>query len=66
MSRIFGFVIGLVWLGFAAGSFRRSLAGWSADASDLGFWWCVIGVLFTIAAGGAMVGTWIHTRQRHE
>ena len=64
MSRIFGFVVGLVWLGFAAWAFARSSEGWSAGASDLGFWWAVIGTLLGVAAGAALVGTWLHTRRR--
>ncbi len=66
MSRIFGFLIGLAWLGFAAGAFKNSAAGWSMDASDLGFWWGVVGVALTIAAGAALVGTWLHTQPRHD
>lgn len=62
MSRIFGFVIGLLWLVLAFLALRNSLAGWSAGASDLGFWWAVIAVFLTIAAGAAVVGTLIHTR----
>jgi len=63
MARIFGFLVGIVWLGLAFGAFRRSMAGWNAAQSDIGFWWTVIGSLLTIAAVGALVGTWIHTRQ---
>ena len=66
MSRIFGFLIGVVWLVFAGVSFRYSAAGWRADASDLGFWWGVVGVLLTLAAAGALLGTWLHTRPRHD
>jgi hypothetical protein len=50
---------------FAGVSFKNSAAGWSADASDLGFWWGVIAVFLTIAAGAAFVGTWLHTRPHH-
>lgn len=66
MSRIFGFLVGIVWLVFAGVAFRYSAAGWSADASDLGFWWGVVGVLLAVAAGGALLGTWLHTRSRHD
>ena len=66
MKRIFGFVIGIAWLGLAVGAFRNSAAGWSADHSDLGFWWTVIGTFLTIAATAALVGTWLHTRERHD
>lgn len=64
MSRIFGFLVGLVWLVFAGVSFKNSAAGWSADATDLGFWWAVIGVFLAIAAGAAFLGTVLHTRVR--
>jgi hypothetical protein len=67
MGRIFGFLVGIVWLVFASVAFRNSAAGWSADASDIGFWWAVIGVFLAIAAGGALLGTWLHTRpHRHD
>jgi hypothetical protein len=64
MARIFGFVVGIVWLGLAFGALRRSMAGWSAGNTDIGFWWAVITGLLTIAALGAFIGTWIHTRTR--
>ena len=66
MGRIFGFAVGLAWLGLAVGAFRNSSAGWGASATDLGFWWGVIGCLLTIAATAALVGTWLHTRERHD
>ena len=50
--RIFGILIGIVWLVFAAVAFRNSAAGWSAEASDIGFWWTIIGIFLTLAAGG--------------
>ncbi|HEX9885645.1 MAG TPA: hypothetical protein VGA70_04115 [Longimicrobiales bacterium] len=64
MARIFGFLVGFVWLGLAFGALRRSLAGWDAGQSDIGFWWAVIASLLTIASVGALVGTWLHTRPR--
>ncbi len=54
--------VGVVWLGLAFGAFRNSSAGWAGGHSDLGFWWAVIGGLLTIAALGALIGTWLHTR----
>ena len=66
MFRIFGFVVGIAWLGLAFGAFKNSAAGWGADATDLGFWWAVIGGFLTIAATAAIVGTWLHTRPRHD
>jgi hypothetical protein len=65
MSRLFGFLVGIVWLVFAGISFRNSAAGWSADATDLGFWWGIIGIFLTLASGTAFVGTWLHTRPGH-
>ena len=64
MKRIFGFVVGVIWLVFAFVAFRNSAAGWSGQHSDLGFWWAVIAVFLTIAAGAAIVGTLLHTRER--
>lgn len=57
MTRIFGFVVGVVWLVFAFVALRRSLDGWSVDHVDLGVWWGVITALLTIAASAALVGT---------
>jgi len=61
MSRIFGFLVGALWVVMALGAFRRSMAGWAADQTDIGFWWAVIGSFLAIAATGAFVGTWLHT-----
>ena len=63
MRKIFGFVIGILWLGLAVGAFRNSMTGWTMG-SDLGFWWTVIAVFLTIAATAAIVGTWLHTKPR--
>ena len=65
MGRIFGFLVGIVWLVFASVAFKNSAAGWGMNASDIGFWWAVIGVFLTIAAGGALIGTWLHSRPQH-
>lgn len=61
MARIFGFLVGIVWIGLTVVALRRSLAGWGAGQSDVGFWWAVIATFLGIAALGAFVGTWIHT-----
>jgi hypothetical protein len=63
MSRIFGFLVGIIWLVFVFIAFRRSAEGWGAGNTDIGFWWAVIGSLLTIASSAALVGTWIHTRR---
>lgn len=62
MNRIFGYVVGLVWLGLAFGAYQNSAAGRSAGQEDVGFWWLVIAGLLTIAALGALIGTTIHSR----
>lgn len=64
MGRIFGFLIGIIWLGLALLAFRRSAAGWDAGFSDVGVWWSIIAGLLAVAALGALVGTWLHTRPR--
>ena len=66
MRRIFGFAVGVVWLVFASVAYKNSAAGWSGSHTDLGFWWGVIAVLLTLAAGAAVVGTVLHTRERHD
>jgi hypothetical protein len=61
MSRIFGFLVGVVWIGLSLVASRRSMAGWAAGQTDIGFWWAVIAAFLAIAAVGALIGTWIHT-----
>lgn len=56
--------VGVVYLGIAFGAFARASAGWRDGYADIGFWWTVIGAFLTIAALGALVGTWIHTRPK--
>jgi len=62
MARIFAVAVGLVWAGFAYYAFSRSADGWGTGQPDVGFWWTVIAAFLTIAAGAAVVGTWLHTR----
>ena len=62
MNRIIGMGIGVIWLGLAFISLTKANAGWATGYEDIGFWWTVIAVLLTIAAGGAIIGTWIHTQ----
>jgi hypothetical protein len=63
MSRVFGFVIGAIWIVFSLLAFRNSALGWSEGHADLGFWWAVIAVLLAVAAGVALVGTARFRRQ---
>ena len=62
MNRIFGYVIGVIWLVLAYGAFQRGANGRALDQPDVAFWWTVIAGLLAIAAVGALVGTTIHTR----
>ena len=63
MKRILGMGVGVVYLGIAFGALTRANDGWATGYSDIGFWWTVIAVLLTIAALGALIGTWIHTQE---
>lgn len=63
MKRIIGMGIGIVYLGIAYGAYTRAAAGWDTGYGDVGLWWTVIAIILTIAAGGALIGTWIHTQQ---
>ena len=64
MKRILGMGVGVLYLGISFGALRWASAGREAGYAELGFWWTVIAVLLAIAAGGALIGTWIHTQQR--
>ena len=63
MKRVVGIYIGIFYLALSGFAFRESMGGWSAGHSDIGFWWAVIGGLLAIAALGALIGSWIHTRR---
>jgi len=62
MKRILGMAVGVVYLVIASGAYRTARAGWAEGHADLGVWWTVIGGLLTIAAFGALIGTYLHTR----
>ncbi len=57
MSRIFGFVVGAVWIVFALMAFGARSAGAAADQPDVVFWWTVILLGYAGAATVAIVGT---------
>ena len=63
MKRIIGMGVGVAYLGLAFIALQRASEGWNTGYADLGFWWTVIAVILTIASGGALVGTWLHTRE---
>ena len=54
--------VGVLYLVIAFGAYSRASTGWEEGHPDIGFWWTVIAVLLTIAALGALIGTWIHTQ----
>lgn len=60
MSRIFGFVIGAIWIVFALMAVRAASAGSAADQPDAAVWWTVITVFYGLAALVAIVGTARH------
>lgn len=62
MKRLFGMVVGVLYIGIAYSAFSRAQAGWADGYPDIGFWWTVITAFLTIAALAALVGTWIHTQ----
>lgn len=62
MNRIFGYVVGILWLGLAFMAFQNASAGRAAGQEDVEFWWTVISAILAIAALGALIGTTIHTR----
>ena len=63
MGRIFGFAIGIIWLGLAFLAFRSASNGWANGMPDWGFWWSVVASLLSIAGIGALVGTYITARE---
>jgi hypothetical protein len=62
MKRILGIGVGLVYFVIAFAAFSRARSGWEAGHGDIGFWFTVVSVLLTVAALGAIIGTWIHTQ----
>jgi uncharacterized membrane protein YsdA (DUF1294 family) len=60
MSRIFGFVIGVVLLVFAFMAFGARSAGVEAGQPDVTFWWTVILLGYAGAALAAILGTLRH------
>ena len=62
MKLIIGIVIAALYVVLSGLAFNTSNGGWAEGHGDLGIWWAVIGTLLGIAALGALLGTWFHTR----
>ncbi|MGE0161218.1 MAG: hypothetical protein AB7T31_17620 [Gemmatimonadales bacterium] len=62
MKRIIGWGVGVFYLGLSYGAFSSASAGRAEGHGELGFWFSVVGTFLFIAALGAFIGTWIHTR----
>jgi hypothetical protein len=63
MKRILGMGVGVLYLIIAYGAYSRASSAGDAGQADMGFWWIVVAALLTIAALGALIGTWIHTQR---
>lgn len=63
MGRILGYLVGIVWLGLAYGAFRSAQAGAAMGQADWGFWWTVVAALLTIAGLGALIGTFVNSKE---
>jgi hypothetical protein len=66
MKRMIGWGVGVVYLVLSFTIFSRASAGLAGGHGELGFWYSVVGTFLFIAALGAFIGTWIHTRERAE
>ena len=62
MKRIIGWGVGVVYVVIALAVFSYASAGRAAGHGEIGFWFSVVGTLLAVAALGAFIGTWIHTR----
>lgn len=62
MGRIFGFVVGAIWLGFTFWAFSTGSAGRSAGQPDVAVWWTIIATFYGLAAMVALIGTARHQR----
>jgi hypothetical protein len=60
MTKLAGFAVGIVWIGFSFVAYQHSSAGWADGHADVGFWWSVIATFLGIAAVVALVGTARH------
>jgi hypothetical protein len=60
MTRIFGYIIGVIWIIFTAMALGARAAGAQAGQPDVTFWWTVIGLVYALAATVAIVGTIRH------
>ena len=66
MKRIIGWGVGVVYLVLSFTVYSMASAGRADGHGEIGFWYSVVGTFLFIAALGAFIGTWIHTRDRAE
>jgi hypothetical protein len=66
MKRIIGWGVGVVYLVLSVPVFSFASAGRADGHGEIGFWYSVVATFFLIAAIGAFIGTWIHTRERSQ
>jgi hypothetical protein len=66
MKRIIGWGVGVVYVVLAFAAFSFASAGRADGHGELGFWFSVVGTFLSVAALGAFIGTWIHTRSSTE
>jgi hypothetical protein len=64
MKRIIGWGVGVFYLVLSFAAFTRASSGRAEGHGEIAFWFSVVGTLLFIAALGAFIGTWIHTRDR--
>jgi hypothetical protein len=60
MTRIFGYAVGVIWLGFTLMALGARSSGVEAGQPDVVFWWTVIASVYALAAMVAIVGTIRH------
>lgn len=63
MKRVIGIAIGITLLGITAFTQIYAIAKWREGHADIGVWFTVIALLLAVAGFGAVIGTWIHTRE---
>jgi hypothetical protein len=55
-----GALIGIVWIALAGAALWSSVNGFTAERSDWGLGWGLVGILLLAAGLAAVIGTWNH------